>query len=693
MSMLRLLGLVLTFGLLGGLVRAADEPAEKKADDPQTNAAKSPSDKSAAKDDRFPLKPDDEYYELFRSFADTVDQVERNYVQEVDRHELMEAAIKGVLSKLDPYSSYIGREEFGGFKTAVESQFGGIGIQITIDNGQLKVASPLVGTPAYRAGIQAGDRITKIEGKPTKGIDIEAAVRQLKGEAGTSVTFTVRHALDNREETVTLKREVIHVDTVMGDRRKPNDEWEFLIDSDKRIGYIRLTAFSRDTASDLREAMDELTSGSLRGLVLDLRFNPGGLLNSAVDIADLFLADGTIVSTKGRAVPERKWEAKKDGTYEGFPMVVLVNPENPLNFPGWSQANSEEVGVRGRVDTGPIRHALSLNGTRVMLEGGQLFPVVTTISSNLYRPTFIAKPNVATLNPPKTNSIELSTLGIADVISVFDERIQFIVGGRLQRVQVGNYSPISGVATSYYDQSAFSPAVGFIAKPLSNLSVYGNFIQGLQQGPTAPLGTLNSGQVFAPQKTQQLEIGAKLDLGNFATTFSLFQIDRPFGITNPATAIFSVGGTQRNQGLEWMMFGEPFQGFRPLGGITLLNARQLDTGSNLTNGLKATGVPDVQLNLGAEWDASFLRGLTFSGRLIYTSQQYLDAANTQSIPSWTRFDAGVRYVFERKDGKPIALRFNVENLFNLNYWASANAELGLAMGAPRTFLLSLSADF
>jgi carboxyl-terminal processing protease len=328
--MFRLLGLVLTFGLLGGLLRAADEPAEKKADDPQKNSAKSPSDKStpatADKGDRFPLKPDDQYYELFRSFADTVDQVERNYVQEVDRHELMEAAIKGVLSKLDPYSSYIGREEFGGFKTAVESQFGGIGIQITIDDGQLKVLSPLVGTPAYRAGIQAGDRITKIEGKPTKGIDIEAAVRQLKGEAGTSVTFTVLHTLDNREETVTLKREVIHVDTVMGDRRKANDEWEFMLDSDKRIGYIRLTAFSRDTAEDLKEALDELTAGSgLRGLVLDLRFNPGGLLNSAVDVSDLFLADGTIVSTKGRAVPERKWEAKKDGTYEGFAMVVLLN--------------------------------------------------------------------------------------------------------------------------------------------------------------------------------------------------------------------------------------------------------------------------------------------------------------------------------------------------------------------------------
>jgi iron complex outermembrane receptor protein len=380
----------------------------------------------------------------------------------------------------------------------------------------------------------------------------------------------------------------------------------------------------------------------------------------------------------------------------GFATVTSANgnlTENPLNFPGWSQANSEEVGVRGRADTGPIRHALSLNGTRVMLQGGQLFPVVTTISSNLYQPTFVAKPNVATLNPPKTNSIELSTLGVADVMSVFDERIQFIVGGRLQRVQIGNYSPITGVATSYYDQSAFSPSVGFVAKPWSNVAVYGNFIQGLQQGPTAPAGTLNAGQTFAPQMTQQVELGAKVDLGNFATTFSLFQIDRPFGITNPTTAIFSVGGTQRNQGLEWMIFGEPLPGFRPLGGITLLNARQLNTGVALTNNMKATGVPDVQLNLGAEWDAPFLHGLTFAGRVIYTSLQYLDAANTQSIPSWTRFDAGVRYVFERKDGKPIALRFNVENVFNLNYWASANAELGLAMGAPRTFLLSLSADF
>ena len=142
-----------------------------------------------------------------------------------------------------------------------------------------------------------------------------------------------------------------------------------------------------------------------------------------------------------------------------------------------------------------------------------------------------------------------------------------------------------------------------------------------------------------------------------------------------------------------MVFGEPWEGFRPLGGITLLNGKLLSTATPLTQGKTAPGVPNVQLNLGAEWDASFLKGLTFSGRLIYTSAQYLDAANYQSIPGWTRFDAGVRYAFERPGGKPVALRLNVENLFDANYWASATSTFGLSMGAPRTFLLSLTTDF
>ncbi len=387
---------------------------------------------------------------------------------------------------------------------------------------------------------------------------------------------------------------------------------------------------------------------------------------------------------------------QKYSSLSGFATITNANgnlTDAPFNFPGWSNADTQTAGVRGRANTGPVSHALSVTGTRVYLEYGSLSPVLISIPSNLYNPTFVAKPVVPFLNPPKISGTQLTSLAVADVASIFDERIQFIFGGRLQRVQTTNFSNVTGAVTAYYDQSAFSPALGFIVKPWDNVSIYGNWIQGLQQGPTAPAGTVNAGQMFAPMKTTQYEVGAKVDFGKFATTLSLFQIDQPSGFTNPSTATFGVDGVQRNQGIELMVFGEPWEGFRPLGGITLLNGKLLSTATPLTQGKTAPGVPNVQLNLGAEWDATFHKGLTFSGRVVYTSAQYLDATNYQSIPGWTRFDAGVRYAFERTGGKPVALRLNVENLFDANYWASATSTYGLAMGAPRTFLLSLTTDF
>src|SRR5262249_32660591 len=155
--------------------------------------------------------------------------------------ELMEAAIKGVLGKLDPYSNYIGPEEIGSFRTSVENQFGGIGIQITPDDGQVKITTPLVGTPAYKAGVLAGDRILSIEGQSIRGLPLDEVVRKFKGDVGTSVTFTVRHALTGKEETFSVKRELIHVDTVMGDSRRPDDSWNFMLDPERRIGYVRIS--------------------------------------------------------------------------------------------------------------------------------------------------------------------------------------------------------------------------------------------------------------------------------------------------------------------------------------------------------------------------------------------------------------------------------------------------------------------
>ncbi len=267
-----------------------------------------------------------EYYELYKVFADTLDQVERNYVKDVSRRELMEAAIRGLLDKLDPYSNYISPNELGHFKTSVEHQFGGIGILIDMTpSGRLVVVSPLVGSPAYVAGIQSGDWIVEIEGRPTQGMSRDDAVKSLKGEAGTQVTLTVVRPRAGQRRTLTITRDMVQLETVMGDERDDKDHWDFMLDDDRKIGYVRLTSFGRDTPGDLQKAMELLDSQGMKGLVLDLRFNPGGLLNSAVEIADLFVAQGRIVSTRGRNTPERTWDARKPGTFDGFPLAVLVN--------------------------------------------------------------------------------------------------------------------------------------------------------------------------------------------------------------------------------------------------------------------------------------------------------------------------------------------------------------------------------
>jgi len=306
---------VLWIGLLAGSLvgwaPAADPP--KPSDQPKPPA------KEAAKE-----KEEDEY-ELQRLLIDTLDQVQRNYVREITRRKLIEAAIKGVLAELDPYSSYIGPEDMEQFRTVVESEFGGIGVQIGVEQGQLMVISPLPGTPAYRAGIMAGDRILEIDGKSTENITMDEAVRRLKGPEGTEVTLTVLHPGKTVAEMVKITRASIHADTVLGDSRTADGAWSFLLDPKRRIAYVRLSAFSRDTAEELEKVLAALRKEKIRGLVLDLRFNPGGLLASAVEVADLFVAQGRIVSTSGRSSPERVWNAHQEGTFEGFPMAVLVN--------------------------------------------------------------------------------------------------------------------------------------------------------------------------------------------------------------------------------------------------------------------------------------------------------------------------------------------------------------------------------
>ena len=313
-----LLAFVINFAIVLG------NPSNTFAD-PQQPAAKDSPQQEKGKKDGSSSKEEQEYYELLRLFIDTLDQVDRNYVKDVSRRELMEAAIEGMVRKLDQYSNYIPPTQIDRFKTSVENEFGGIGIRVGLEGNALIIISPLFGTPAYKAGLLAGDRIMKINDESTKGFSLEDAVNRLKGKIGTSVTLTVVHPRDNEPRTVSIKRTNVQVETVLGFERGQDDAWIYFCDEKKKIGYICLTSFGRRTASELKKAMKELQEKEARALILDLRFNPGGLLASAIEISDLYISEGRIVSTEGRNVPKTVWDAHKTGTYGEMPMVVLAN--------------------------------------------------------------------------------------------------------------------------------------------------------------------------------------------------------------------------------------------------------------------------------------------------------------------------------------------------------------------------------
>ncbi len=364
-------------------------------------------------------------------------------------------------------------------------------------------------------------------------------------------------------------------------------------------------------------------------------------------------------------------------------------------WPLYRDSSTAEAGLRGVVVTGPVKHNWSLATSALRVRNGILLNTLAVTSNNLYTPVVVPQPSIAGLagpgTVPKTASTDFSGVAVADTLSALDNRVQLTLGLRQQTVKSGNYNPTTGASTSSYDKSVTTPGVGLVVKPRDDLSLYANYIEGLQQGPTAVSGSSNVGEVFAPYVSKQVEAGVKVDLGRFATTFSVYQLKTPNGLTDPVSRVYAVNGEQRTRGIELNTFGEITRGVRLLGGIALIDAKQTRTAGGATDGKQVTGAPRTQLNLGGEWDVWGVTGLTVSARAIHTGNQFVDALNRQPIASWTRYDVGMRYKTTWAD-VPTTLRLNVQNVFDKSYWASA-IDSYLVQSTPRTVQLSATFDF
>ena len=254
-------------------------------------------------------------YQKIDLFGEVLETIKEEYVEEVDQVEIMDAAINGILQSLDPYSAYMSPKVYNNMQTETKGKFGGLGIEVGMEGGVVKVISPIDGTPAYDAGIKAGDFIIKIDGEQVQGKTLMEAVNLMRGLPGTTIELTIIRKSLKKSKNFTIKRDIIEIRSVVSE----------IID--KSIGYLRLSSFNENSSNQLKNKISDLEKkNNLSGYILDLRNNPGGLLSQAINVSDFFLNDGEIVSTKGRHENEnKKYFAKKGDKIEGKPLIVLIN--------------------------------------------------------------------------------------------------------------------------------------------------------------------------------------------------------------------------------------------------------------------------------------------------------------------------------------------------------------------------------
>jgi iron complex outermembrane receptor protein len=373
---------------------------------------------------------------------------------------------------------------------------------------------------------------------------------------------------------------------------------------------------------------------------------------------------------------------------------ILNDAGDTSNIPGYYKFNVDrstaDVGMRGLFATGPVTHTTTLMATRYQDELSRGINNGTAILSNIYQPVDTPKQSINTPKVLRISESELSGVALTDTLGMLDDRLQLTLGVRRQFIESRNYNA-AGSVSSRYSANATTPLLGVVVKPWEDVSFYYNYVEGLSKGDAAPGTASNAGETFAPYESKQHELGVKYEHGTFMTTVALFQIEKPAGELG-ANGVYSVQAEQRNRGLELSVFGEVATGTRLMGGVTFLDGELTQSATPANRGNKPVGVPDIQANLWAEYDTSWLEGFTLTGGAIYTDSQYVNQANTQQLDAWTRIDAGARYA-TKIEGRPTTFRATVQNVFDREYWSGVASYGAFSPGYPRTLQLSATVDF
>ena len=377
---------------------------------------------------------------------------------------------------------------------------------------------------------------------------------------------------------------------------------------------------------------------------------------------------------------------------------------------------SADSGIRHQFETASVAHTVVFSGSLYQSRSKNAYVTSDSINQipvgTLDNYSQIDKPSGINFggnmdDPKETERTTYGSLALADQLSMLDDQVNVMLGARLQRIETKSFA--YGTAElndgGYYGVTEFTPSLGVVYQPNFDVSLYANYSQALIPGEVVGNTNFSSGhavtnakEVLDVQKSEQYEVGAKYETGEYGATLTLFQISKPSYMyidNGDGTDTYGDNGEQRHRGLELTAFGQPIDNVTVVGGVTLIDSEMVKSTSSAEKGKNAIGVPDVQANLNLEWATPFVQGLTLEGRTVYTGSQYASSDNSMEIGSWTRFDLGARYAMQLS-GHELNLRARVNNLTDKSYWASAGGYPGsnyLVQGAPRTVVISASYDF